>query len=280
MDLNQICSGLTRRADGVWSAPDTATVSYPSDGHQACFNVEENSFWFNHRNRCIAAAINKFPPGKGATIFDIGGGNGAVSSHLKNCGFNVALVEPGETGVRNAVNRGVETVICATTKTAGFLPEALPAAGLFDVIEHIEDDAEFLSHINQLLIPEGKLYLTAPAYQTLWSQEDVTAGHFRRYRLANLCKLLKEAGYKVNHSTYIFRFLPLPILLSRTLPYLLKIDKAKSANRTTKDHIPGDKRTRSMLDRLLAPEVRNIEQERRMLFGGSCLIVASKNPSA
>ena len=105
-DIQAISTGLTLSEDGIWYASDTETISYPSDGNEACFSVEENSFWFRHRNNCIVSVVNSYPPANKGTIFDIGGGNGFVSSRLANAGFDVALVEPGPTGAYYAKTRG------------------------------------------------------------------------------------------------------------------------------------------------------------------------------
>ncbi|MBL4865055.1 MAG: hypothetical protein JKY67_01610, partial [Pseudomonadales bacterium] len=140
VDIQSISTGLQLGNNGIWYSADIETINYPSDGNDACFTVEENSFWFKHRNNCIASVVKSFPPENNGTIFDIGGGNGFVSLGLVNSGFNVALVEPGLEGASNAKNRGISNVICATMDTAKFNPNTLPAVGLFDVIEHIEDD--------------------------------------------------------------------------------------------------------------------------------------------
>ena len=42
--------------------------------------------------------------------------------------------------------KGVSVVINSTLQDAGFAPECVPAIGLFDVLEHIEDDTAALSN--------------------------------------------------------------------------------------------------------------------------------------
>lgn len=56
--------------------------------------------------------------------------------------LKVVLLEPGPDGVRNARRRGVRQVLRGTLEAAGFLPDSIPSAGLFDVLEHIEDDRQ------------------------------------------------------------------------------------------------------------------------------------------
>ena len=184
-------------------------------GNEIFREFEEKSIWFQHRNKCILELVKAYPPA--GTIFDIGGGNGFVSRSLLNAGLDVALVEPGRAGVRNAIERGVPIVICSTLEDAGFKDNVLPSVGLFDTLEHIKDDVAFLKTIRKLLLPGGRLYLTTPAHQMLWSADDVFAGHYRRYSTASLSATLREAGFSVLFSTYIFSFLPVPIFLVRTV---------------------------------------------------------------
>ncbi len=179
-DIQSITTGLKLGKDGIWYGIDTQDISYPPDGNEACFAIEDSSFWFRHRNNCIISAVRSYPPENKGTIFDIGGGNGFVSLGLANSGFDVALVEPGRTGASNAKRRGLKTVICATTESARFKPHSLSAVGLFDVVEHIEDDLSFLRFFRSLLKQGGRLYMTVPAYSFLWSEEDVLSGTFQK----------------------------------------------------------------------------------------------------
>jgi len=58
--------------EGIYFSQNTNKISYPKEGYQNCFLVEDNSFWFKHRNNCIIEVINNFtPPG---IILDVGGG--------------------------------------------------------------------------------------------------------------------------------------------------------------------------------------------------------------
>jgi len=273
MNIAAITENLTLAADGIWYSSEQEPVSYPADGNDGCFAVEDRSFWFRHRNRCIAAVVASFPPP--GTILDVGGGNGFVSMGLRQAGFDVALIEPGPAGARNAKKRGIETVICATTDTAGVKQGSVPAIGLFDVIEHISDAVAFLRTVRSLLVSGGMLYATVPAFNFLWSKEDVDAGHVRRYTLDRIGDTLSRAGLDVLFASYIFRALPLPIFLMRSIPYRLGMAKAKrGAAEVARDHVaPGDFVARG-ISAIFDPEVRNLEARKPMRFGGSCLIVA------
>ena len=45
---------------------DYEKISYPDEGNEACFAVEDESFWFRHRNACLVEMVRNFTPeGKG-----------------------------------------------------------------------------------------------------------------------------------------------------------------------------------------------------------------------
>ena len=259
--------------EGYWRSNRAQDISYPSEGNDLCFAVEDGSFWFQHRNRCIVETVRRNPPA--GAIFDIGGGNGCVSRALLDAGFDSVVVEPGPSGARNAVARGVPNVICSTLEDAGFPPQSIAAVGLFDVIEHIADDAGFLASLNRYLLPGGKIYLTVPAYQSLWSQEDVLAGHCRRYSLQQLLDVVRSAGFEVNYCSGIFRFLIAPIFLARVLPYRLGWRRQLRPENVKADHQPANGLGAALLKRLCASEVAKIQSGRSQQTGATWLLTAT-----
>jgi 2-polyprenyl-3-methyl-5-hydroxy-6-metoxy-1,4-benzoquinol methylase len=258
--------------DGIWYSKGNSAISYPGDGNDLCFQIEEDSFWFNHRNSVINSLVNKFSPQ--GCIFDIGGGNGFVTKSIGNCGFETVLVEPGIQGIKNARARGIKNLLCSTLEGAQFRNACMPAIGIFDVLEHIEDDMGFIKKLSWYLVPDGLLFITVPAYEFLWSQEDSDAGHYRRYTLKKLIDLLVDSGFKIKYKSYFFALLPLPILLFRTLPYRffhLKKSRKYSNEHSQKKGIVGD-----IFSFLLKVENRRISNLKAFPFGGSCIIVAQK----
>lgn len=272
--LRDIAPNLELLPEGWWSSRTVSDVSYPEEGNALCFAVEDSSFWFGHRNRCILEVMKLFPPA--GAVFDVGGGNGYVARGIQESGTEVVLVEPGLAGVRNAVNRGIRQVVRATLEDAGVLPGTIPAVGLFDVVEHIQDDDGFLSAIHRLMIPGGRVYMTVPAYQVLWSNEDKLAGHARRYTIPALRQVLEKAGYEIEFATYFFSFLPLPVLLFRALPFRLGIGSQKMSEEGVRsDHEPNPAGA-WVLEKLMRRELAKIAKRRTLSLGGSCLVVARK----
>jgi len=273
MNIEQLAKNLTLSSNDIWVANNQRAIAFPEDGHSECEQVEEKSFWFYHRNNCLIDTMKNFSPQ--GTIFDIGAGNGYVSKALSQAGFNSVAVEPGMIGAQNAKNKGL-TVICSSLEDAGFFANSLSAIGLFDVLEHIEAEKDFLLQIKSILKIGGKLYLTVPAYQFLWSTEDEITGHFRRYTLNKLTKKLVNLGYKINYSSYFFSFLPLPIFLLRTIPSKLGWRQEGSLETTRKEHNVQPGLFNHLLNQYLELELSFIKSKRQIPFGGSCLVVAEK----
>lgn len=88
---------------------------------------------------------------------------------------------------------------------------------MFDVLEHIEHSESSLCVIANMLEDSGRLILTVPAYQWLWSEFDVQNHHFRRYTRKQLTTELRKAGFKIDYISYYNTFLFLPAALQRLI---------------------------------------------------------------
>jgi SAM-dependent methyltransferase len=277
IDLATMAVNLEQTSEGTWRCKSASSVSYPEWGNEACFQVEDVSFWFQHRNACIFEAMKQYPPS--GPVFDIGGGNGFVAKGMQDVGFEVVLLEPGAAGCRNAQRRGIQNVICAGLEDAGFEHASMAAVGLFDVIEHIAEDRKFMEMVGSYLCSNGRVYLTVPAYQALWSHEDIDARHFRRYSRQAVSDLLKNAGFAVEFLTGLFWFLPPAILAARVIPY--RLGAAKTAAHEVNEKLRAQHEVRSALVSrplrwLLRQELAHIRARREASFGGSWLAVARR----
>ncbi len=270
----ELSPSLRQDEQGIWIAEKQEKLSYPDDGNESCFLVEDRSFWFQHRNNCIIAMIKQFPPD--GTILDVGGGNGFVTKRLLDEGFSAVLLEPGLTGARNAKRyRQIPNVICATLDAAVFSDGSLSVIGCFDVIEHIESDRDFIKTAHCLLKSDGMFYGTVPAYNWLWSSSDASAGHYRRYDFKMLNRLF--AGYfELLYFTYFFQILVLPVFLLRTLPFRFKLLKKTSMLNNDSEHgVRGGKLVK-LINYFLNNELTAIQSGKTLCIESSCLFVCRK----
>ena len=91
------------------------------------------------------------------------------------------------------------------------------AIGMFDSLEHIQDDEGAMRGVHQALKPGGYFFVTVPQHPSLWSNEDVLGGHKRRYTRGEPLKKLRNSGFQVVSCTsFVTSLLPL-LFLSRIL---------------------------------------------------------------
>jgi SAM-dependent methyltransferase len=274
MDIARLSDALSFDPEtGIWSSARAAKVAYPEGVHATCFSLEDDSFWFRHRNRCILEAVRKYRPS--GFILDVGGGNGYVARALIDAGFDTVLLEPGPDAAQNARRgRAVPDVICASLEDAAIRDGAVPAVGMFDVIEHIEDDRALAAQLHRIVRPGGYVYITVPAYNWLWSSADTLAMHYRRYTHRTMAAAL-DGRFRIVYLTALFERLVPAFFLARTLPYAIGLRGRSDAQLET-EHQPGGSSGRALLERLLAHEVRCIADGRSLRIGSTLLVVAQR----
>jgi SAM-dependent methyltransferase len=91
-------------------------------------------------------------------------------------------------------------------REAGELPDGgFDLLLLCDVIEHVPDEVALVEPlVRRFLADGGRVVVTVPAFQSLFSAHDVALKHYRRYRLSQLESVLERAGLAVLGSGYLF----------------------------------------------------------------------------
>jgi SAM-dependent methyltransferase len=270
--MASISNRLRRGENGIWHADTEERISYPDTVRLSYANIEDSSYWFAHRNRCIISVVRRHAPQ--GPIIDIGGGNGAVALALQRAGLPVLVVEPSETAAQIARMRGL-SVIHGTFSSLSIPDTAISAAGLFDVLEHVENEKEILRDILRALTASGVLYITVPALPCLWSYEDKYVGHFRRYTVHRVRRVLSLAGFSVEFATYLFSPLALPILLFRSVPSLFGLIPSRHRELNEMHTLPSNLIGR-WINRLLTWEEARIARGASIPVGSSILLVARK----
>jgi trans-aconitate methyltransferase len=88
---------------------------------------------------------------------------------------------------------------------------------LMDVIEHIENDIEFLQMVSKQPFVDNNtlLFITVPAFQRLFCSHDIFLGHYRRYHTAMLKDHVRRGGWEPIRSGYFFTSLLLPRVIQK-----------------------------------------------------------------
>jgi SAM-dependent methyltransferase len=193
------------------------------DPAYAAVHAEEDRahWWFLGRRAVILAEMARRLPAGRARMAELGCGSGGMLEALSRFGTAVG-VETDATLRARAQERGLDV-------RAGALPDAIPlhpgrwdAVCLFDVLEHVDDEAGALAACRLLLVPGGRLFVTVPAYAWLWSRHDELLGHRRRYTARALRQVAERAGFTVERLTYFNTILAPPIMAVRIVRAALR----------------------------------------------------------
>jgi SAM-dependent methyltransferase len=156
--------------------------------------AEERHWWYRERRWIIAREVRGLTPGRAIEIGASGGGNCRT---LVEHGWDVLATEFLEEGVEIARQRGLNA-IRADARDLPLPSESFDLLLAFDVLEHIDDDAQAASEIHRVLRPGGTALIAVPAGMDLWSAHDEMNHHFRRYDRDWLAKVISGAGLTVD----------------------------------------------------------------------------------
>ena len=199
------------------------------------YHLERNHWWFVVRLEILKQELQKIIISKNnledkpkLKILNIGIATGKTSEMLAEFGDVISL-EYDETCadfVRKKLN--IE-VIEGSILELPFEENSFDLVCAFDVIEHVKDDKKAVLEMNRVCKKKGKICITVPAFQSLWSHHDEVNQHFKRYKMNEIKnlfdlqskKLNNKYSFKILKKTYFNSFLFIPIWLFRKLNFLI-----------------------------------------------------------
>jgi SAM-dependent methyltransferase len=131
---------------------------------------------------------------------------------------------------------------------------------LVNVLEHLEDDATAVKQLASALRPGGHLILWVPAFDRLYSEFDRQVGHHRRYRIAELRRLVLNAGLESTDIRYVNT-------VGAIACWLVACRLGQIPTRTGRVQL---------FDRAVVPLLRRLESGWRPPFGQSVFCVATR----
>ncbi|MES2725845.1 MAG: class I SAM-dependent methyltransferase [Bacteroidota bacterium] len=195
------------------------------------YELERSNWWFTARLEILKSHIQKLYPGRtDLNILNVGVATGATSVMLESFG-KVKSIEYDEVCFNFVKEKLQIDIEQGSILELRFADNTYDLVCAFDVIEHVEDDQLAVNEMARVCKPEGFVFVTVPAFMSLWSQHDVVNHHFRRYKTDELSKLFNKSG-QIQYLTYFNSWLFIPIWLVRSLsnkfPKLFKRDGSGS----------------------------------------------------
>lgn len=157
----------------------------------------------------------------------------------------------------------VSTIAMSNTQICFAKESFFPKADVYllnDILEHIEEDEQFLGNCLQNADQDSIIVVTVPCFKLLWSQHDVDLLHKRRYSKKSLFKILQNCDLEIVH----FRFLYISIFPVALISRFLKLKNRLKNHNTILN---------SFLILLGKVEARYLK---KLPFGINCLVVCRK----
>ncbi len=175
---------------------------------------DSTHWWYRARRRILADYLTRVAdlPSE-ACILEIGCGTGHNLPMLARFG-TVDAIEIDEAARAVAADRLGKPVGTAPLPTLpGVERGRYDLIAVLDVVEHIGDDVGALRGMAECLAPGGRILITVPAHQWMWSAHDTVNHHHRRYSKATLDAAIAAAGLRHNGLRY-FNSLLFPVAVA------------------------------------------------------------------
>ncbi len=274
-------NGLRERRGVTVRLAHSHPVSFEPEFFEILHAAEDRHFWFQSRNRIIAAAMQnidaQLQPGYWAMEGGCGTGNTlrvldractkgrVIGTDLYGEGFGVVRTRSASPLLRLDLSR---------------LPlrRAFSIVALFDVLEHLPDDCGILASLRDTLVDGGWLVLTVPRDPKLWSDTDAFVCHVRRYADAELREKLNGAGFDIEYFTPFMTVMRLLVPLSRKTNAAPQREKFHREHACA--HFQNELRIRPIinpiLDAVLGLEAHWVRNRKILPTGTSLLAIARK----
>jgi len=207
------CASVFPIYDDISSFTSTSAEegSFNKDNFEFLFEMEQRHFWHVGRREIICVLLKQIyhEDVSDVAMIEIGCGNGSVLQFLANKGMNIEGADLFLEALQFCRKRTGVPLYQLNALNTPFADEQYDVVGLFDVIEHIDDDEAVLREMYRICKPGGRIILTVPANKRLWSYFDVMSHHKRRYGKKELYQKLQCAGFVIEKiSFYVFFLLP------------------------------------------------------------------------
>lgn len=237
------------------------------------FKMEREHWWFRVRESIILDVFkSRVYKGEPLKILNVGAATGRSSQMLEPFGEvqSIEYDEPSYLFCRDTLNMTIDQ---GSITELPYEDQSFDCVCAFDVVEHVEDHELALSNLFRVCKPGGKIFITVPAFMSLWSSHDVVNHHFRRYRQKPMLGLFSANGGRLLRSTYFNFLLFIPIFVIRSVQ---RIFSRKNSEQLKPDNERFESGTLNALFFSIFSLERKLLDKFNLPFGVSLLVLWEK----
>lgn len=239
--------------------------------------LERVHWWFEGRRRLFFDLLGRTLRGaSGLRMLDVGCGAGGMLGELRRFGEPAGL-EISRELLKEARARGFPRLLVGSAERLPVAPGSLDLVTAFDCVEHLEDDVAAFRGFFAALKSGGRLFLSVPAWQFLYAENDRVAMHRRRYRRSTLSARLREVGFAIERASYVNAWL-FPAIVPAVLLLKLKQRFFKRAGAPAETNLSyrAPKAVNSLLAAIFSSE-RFVLRRVSFPIGHSLIVLARKS---
>jgi SAM-dependent methyltransferase len=177
-------------------------------------DLYRNHWWWRVREEVLVGKIRRtLRAGSGARILDVGCGAALFFDALQPFG-HVEGIESDRTAVEQS-GKWKDHIMVGDLNDAYEPAAPFDLILMLDVLEHVHRPDQLLRRAGELLTPNGRILVTTPAFNWLWTTHDDINHHVTRYTAGTMRKTVRRAGLVTVECRYMFQSLVGPKLLVR-----------------------------------------------------------------
>lgn len=164
--------------------------------------VQDTNWWFAAQRRLVTDYLEKnYGRSNHLRILNVACACGTYSRHMARFG-KIYNIDISKEALKYCLNNGVREVVQADATLLPFKENSFDLVLAIDAFEHFPDDRQAMKEIRRVLKEGGRMLLTVPAFNFLWSPHDEALHHLRRYTATGLVPKILDSGFKVEFVSY------------------------------------------------------------------------------